>query len=180
VGPHQHPPNLIGGQAPPCNPRSRTCLLAGCGSRFRPCCGLRDYCSEACRAAARRWSARKAQQRYRGSEQGKERRRQQSRRYRQRQREAKGTSPEKAPERRSRGAREGHHKRTPGKKVWCDRPGCYARFRPSARSPRRRFCCACCRKALRRVRQRWKRWRDQCAFCPFAFLSDAAFWARGP
>jgi hypothetical protein len=178
VGPDQHVPNLVGAQAPECAPRSRTCLLKGCERSFRPSCALQDYCSERCREAARRWSVFRAQQRYRASEQGKETRRQQSRRYRRRQREARRSSPTKVPGSGFRRAREGHHKRTPGKKIWCDRPGCYARFRLSARSPRRRFCCTCCRKALRRARERRKRWRNHCAFCPFALLADAVLGTR--
>jgi hypothetical protein len=36
----------------------------------------------------------------------------------------------------------------------CDRPGCYATFLPTARSPQQHFCSGQCRQALRRVRQR--------------------------
>ena len=87
VGPLQHDSHRWGVQAPFCCPRWRTCLLEGCGRRFRPCCGRRHYCSEACREAARRWSEWKAQQEYRSSEKGRECRREQSRRWRERRRE---------------------------------------------------------------------------------------------
>jgi hypothetical protein len=41
-------------------PRSRLCLLKGCGQVFRPHQPLVRYCSEACREQARRWRQWKA------------------------------------------------------------------------------------------------------------------------
>jgi hypothetical protein len=41
----------------------------------------------------------------------------------------------------------------------CQRPGCYVQFAASARSPGQRFCCAVCRRALRRVLDRESKWR---------------------
>lgn len=62
--------------------RSRRCLLAGCERWFEPVNALARYCSEGCRAEARRWQNWKAAERYRASERGKEVRRAQSRRRR--------------------------------------------------------------------------------------------------
>ena len=65
-------------------PRTRFCLLKGCGQRFRPVHPLTRYCSQRCRKEARRWREWKARHRYRQSEAGKQKRRAQSRRYRMR------------------------------------------------------------------------------------------------
>ena len=43
-------------------------------------------------------------------------------------------------------------------KSCCDRPGCYQRFTPPPRSPLQKFCSASCRKALRCVLLRERRW----------------------
>jgi hypothetical protein len=40
----------------------------------------------------------------------------------------------------------------------CRRPGCYELFRPQPHEPEQRFCCAACRRALRRVLEREARW----------------------
>src|SRR6516162_5751576 len=65
-------------------PRKRLCLLKGCDQRFHPRQARQRYCSEECRAAARRWSRRKAQERYRTTPAGQGKRNDQSRRYRER------------------------------------------------------------------------------------------------
>jgi hypothetical protein len=41
---------------------------------------------------------------------------------------------------------------------FCHRPGCYAQFAKTRRSPLQKFCSAACRQALRRVRLRDRRW----------------------
>jgi hypothetical protein len=56
---------------------------------------------------------------------------------------------------------EGHNHPPGKKKNSCQRPGCYERFAPSARSLEHKFCCALCRQALRRVLQREARWRKR-------------------
>jgi hypothetical protein len=70
-------------------PRTRGCLLKGCGQRFRPVEARDRYCSQQCRQAARQWSRWKAQQSYRATAAGKEKRNGQSRRYRERVKERK-------------------------------------------------------------------------------------------
>jgi hypothetical protein len=64
------------------HPRSRVCLLKGCGQTFRPKHPLTRYCSEPCREQARQWREWKARHRYRQSDSGKQKRQAQSRRYR--------------------------------------------------------------------------------------------------
>jgi hypothetical protein len=78
----------------PRRPRIRRCLLKGCEQRFHPGQVRQRYCSEDCRAAARKWSRWKAQQRYRATTTGKQRRNGQSQRYRERVRLRKASAPE--------------------------------------------------------------------------------------
>lgn len=147
--------------------RVRICLLKGCEKRFSPLHPLTRYCSEACRQAARRWSRWRAAFRYRASERGKECRRQQASGYRERLRQRQAEAEERP------AIGEGHQKAEDSEKIPCSRPGCYERFLPSRRSPLKKFCCALCRKALRRVHQREARWRRRpCS------LSDEDRWAR--
>lgn len=70
-------------------PRSRICLLKGCGRIFRPNHPLSRYCSEHCRNQAAKWREWKARQQYRQTANGKQVRRAQSRRYRMRRKERK-------------------------------------------------------------------------------------------
>jgi hypothetical protein len=67
----------------PQSPGAR-CLLKGCDQRFHPRQPHQRYCSEECRAAARRWSRWKAQERYRTTPVGREKRSDQSQRDRER------------------------------------------------------------------------------------------------
>lgn len=64
--------------------RPRRCLLKGCEQRFQPRQARQRYCSESCRAGARKWLRWKAQQKYRRSVGGKQRRNEQNLRYRER------------------------------------------------------------------------------------------------
>jgi hypothetical protein len=75
-------------------PRMRMCLLKGCEQRFHPRQARQRYCSERCRAEARRWSRWKAQQQYRATATGQQKRNGQSRRYRERVRSRKTPQPE--------------------------------------------------------------------------------------
>ena len=70
-------------------PRSRACLLKGCGRVFRPNHPLSRYCSEHCRNQAAKWRKWKAGRQYRQTANGKQVRSAQSRRYRMRRKERK-------------------------------------------------------------------------------------------
>ena len=74
--------------------RPRRCLLKGCPQWFQPRQALQRYCSESCRAEARRWAQWKAQQRYRETAAGQEKRNGQSRRYRERVKRREAAQPE--------------------------------------------------------------------------------------
>ena len=84
--PTRHRENQAAGRRKrqPRRPRTRRCLLKGCEQRFHPRQAGQRYCSERCRAEARKWSRWKAQQRYRETMAGQLKRRGQSRRYRER------------------------------------------------------------------------------------------------
>ena len=182
MGPHQFALFRRGFQCPPCQPRSRQCLYAGCGRWFLPCCARRYYCSPACREAARRWSQDRAQEKYRASEQGKACRREQSRRYRERCRERARCS-ESAEAEVPKTACEGHQQGPPepcGKKIYCARPGCYNQFVVCARSPLQRFCSSACRNALRASLTIQRRWQEGCVDCPWRSLADRLPPGDGP
>ena len=164
MGPTQDVSKRSSLQAPLCVSGWRCCLLKGCGSDFKPSCARRRYCSPACQAAARRWQQWKAQRRYRSSEKGRIRRREQSRRWRARQREKPPTAPNPPLKQASEGHHSGHGRRL-GRKISCDRPGCYEGFDRSSRSPWQRFCSALCQAALRLARLRDRRWQDVCQGC---------------
>src|SRR5215831_21328918 len=162
MGPCQDCPTSPKNQPPtrvsrcPCRarrPRRRVCLLKGCGHVFRPEQPRARYCGEACREQARRWRQWKARRRYRQSPNGKQQRQAQSRRYRERrpERPALETAPVTAA-------------RVIPTKFFlctCDRPGCYAEFVRTRRSPQQRFCSSACRQAVERVRERERRWRER-------------------
>ena len=183
MGPPEDASKRSCGQVPVCRSGWRCCLLKGCGCHFKPTCARRRYCSQACQAAARRWHRWKAQRRYRSSEKGRAARREQSRRRRARQREQQRPSPNAAqtaanasPEKTC----EGHPCHRLGKKSSCDRPGCYAGFDHSSRSPWQRFCSALCRAALRLVRLRERRWQGVCYACPLKALELCVSPSRDP
>jgi hypothetical protein len=99
MGPPESPTTRTGKQPRPAGrkvrrPRTRRCLLKGCDRRFHPRHARQRYCSQDCRAAARKWSRWKAQQRYRATQPGKQKRNGQSQRYRERVRSRKPAGPE--------------------------------------------------------------------------------------
>ena len=148
----QHACNQPPRQAP-CRCRPRICLLKGCERWFSPLRSSARYCGKACADAARAWSRCHAAQRYRQSENGKQHRREQASRYRERVRQRRQAAQEESP------SCEGHQQEPISEKILCSRPGCYEHFSPQRRSPLKKFCCALCRNALRRVRQREARWQ---------------------
>ena len=144
---------------------SHVCLLKGCERPFQPSHPLHRYCSKSCQEAARDWQRWRAARRYRSTAQGQEQRREQSRRYRERQRlrRAAGAA-ERAAKEEAADGREGQRYPDFSEDFCgqpCGRPGCYELFQPQPRSPLQCFCCASCRRALRRVRQREARWRNR-------------------
>jgi len=142
--------------------RTRLCLLKGCKKGFRPHCPSARYCSAVCRAAARRWSIRRAQQLYRRSVKGRIRRAQQCRNYRKQRRENSNERPTKE-NLATNTVSEGDHC-TLSAGIFCARPGCYEYPLLTKRSPLKKFCSVQCRQALRRVLERESRWRWRIAY----------------
>jgi hypothetical protein len=161
VGPPEYAPSDPSRQCPARRPQ-RLCLLKGCGQHFQPAHPLQRYCSPSCQQAARDWQRWRAARRYRGTAQGRQQRCAQSRRYRQRQRVRRAAPAEQTATAAAAEPREGQRyadasadfSGTP-----CRRPGCYVLFQPQPHEPPHCFCCAACRKALRRVLDRESRWR---------------------
>ena len=143
---------------------SRLCLYEPCERIFRPTHPLERYCCLQCLKAARRWQLRYANQRYRRSENGKLRRKEQSQRYRQRVIETIANNQNHAdqsvssPDSDLNNPGEGYTKDSAHEKSCCQRPGCYRRFTPPPQSPLKKFCSSRCRKALRRVILRERKW----------------------
>ena len=135
-------------------PRMRRCLLKGCEQRFHPRQARQRYCSEGCREAARKWSRWNAQQRYRTTRVGQEKRNGQSRRYRERVKTRKSAEPEAVSEAARVITKEHFFEHT------CERPGCYEGFARHRRSPLQRFCSRACRRALERVQERERHWKE--------------------
>lgn len=171
MGPLHHRLHSGSLQDPPCQPRSRRCLRAGCGCFFRPSCARKYYCSPACRALVRAWAAQQAQAKYRASEQGRSCRREQSRRYRERCRQ-RSVEPSVAVRGPPATARVGHQHPQGGPKIRCRRPGCYHRFVRTARSPGQAYCSPLCRHEIRRARALDERWQSACADCPLECFVD--------
>jgi hypothetical protein len=94
--PTRHRENQATGRRKRLPPRARTrrCLLKGCEQRFHARQARQRYCSERCRAEARKWSRWKAQQRYRETVAGQQKRNGQSQRYRERVKNRKPPEPE--------------------------------------------------------------------------------------
>lgn len=154
----QHDRQTAARQAGSARPRRRICLLKGCEQPFNPPHPLSRYCSPGCVQAARRHSRYLAARRYRATPEGKHKRKEQSRRRRERIREQQhqvdrraGNGPKPL--------REGHHKETDSDFFPCHRPGCYDRFSPPRHGVLKKFCCALCRQALRRVLRRERWWK---------------------
>lgn len=142
----------------------RLCLHERCERNFLPGHSLDRYCSPECLQAARRWQLRYANQRYRRSENGKLRRNEQSQRRRNRSLERKVDKADQAyqavlaPASEKNDPNEGYTKDSAHEKSCCQRPGCYRRFTPPPQSPLKKFCSSRCRKALRRVILRERKW----------------------
>lgn len=95
---HDERQAVHGRKRPSRRPRTRRCLLKGCGRRFRPRFARQRYCNDGCREAARKWSEWKAQQKYRVKAACKQKRNEQSRRYRERVKDRKAAEKGAVPE----------------------------------------------------------------------------------
>jgi hypothetical protein len=154
VGHRQHKPNCR------CRrPRTRSCLRKGCGQKFQPRRWNQRYCQDPpCLRAVRRWQAAKRQAQRRADDAIKSQHAAAQRARRQR--AYSSTQPPKTPEV---AAARGHAARIFLARPFCDRPGCYQPALKSGRSEAR-YCCSACRQAVRRVRDRERKWRQRGTF----------------
>lgn len=133
-------------------PRPRVCLRKGCGRRYMPRRWNQRYCQDPeCLRLVRRWQSVRRQRRRRASPQARQRHRQAERARRQ---EAKLNDHKSLgrPDDRARG-----HAGRIFSGILCSRPGCHAPPRASLRTPAC-YCSAACRAAVRRVRDRERKW----------------------
>lgn len=146
---------------------SRTCLRKGCGQTFLPRCWNQRYCqSSDCLREVRRWQAAKRQRVARQSAENRKRHALAEARRRRAKKEAaiaaensskdgssdSGQGPSSEPFQDGAWSRS---KRFP--EDFCDRPGCYQPLPRDSRAPAR-YCGGDCRQAMRRVRDRERKW----------------------
>ena len=133
--------------------RPRLCLRKGCGHTYLPRRWNQRYCQDPeCRREVRRWQAARRQARRRQNPTAKNQQAQAQRARRQRARSAPQPpqNPEVTPAR-------GHAAKIFLPLVLCHRPGCYEPPLTSVRN-RAHFCAPACRQAVRRVRDRERKW----------------------
>lgn len=146
----------------------RQCLRKGCECDFVPRRWNQRYCQQPeCLRLLRRWQAAKRQQRRRSQPENRRQHAQAERQRRSRRREeAQTRSPkpsppvpsEPTPSDASASRAWSRSKKYPDN--FCDRPGCFDPVRPSHRAPAR-YCGDACRQALRRVRDRERKWKQR-------------------
>jgi hypothetical protein len=134
----------------------RICLRKGCGRRYRARQWNQRYCREPeCLEEVRRWQARKRQRQRRAAPEGRKSHAEAERARRQR---SAGHSKPPSPDPCSSiatAASSGAWSRS--KTPLCDRPGCYEPPRGSRRAPSA-YCSDPCRGAMRRVKDRERKW----------------------
>jgi hypothetical protein len=154
VGHRQHKPNCR------CRrPRPRICLRQGCGQKYQPRRWNQRYCQDPeCLRAVRRWQAAKRQAQRRADEAVKV---QHAAAQRARRQSAKSVpQPPKEPEAT---AARGHAARIFFALPLCNRPGCPEPPRTSGHH-QAAYCCSTCRKAVQRVVDRERKWRQRGTF----------------
>jgi len=133
-------------------PRPRICLRKGCGRKYQPRRWNQRYCQEPeCQREIRRWLAARRQARHRQAAAAKARHAQDQRARRQRAKAASqpAQKPESPPPR--------GHAADFFSGPLCARPGCYEPPMTSPRNPAR-YCGPACRHAVRKVRDRERKW----------------------
>lgn len=138
---------------------SRTCLRKGCEHVFEPVRWNQRYCQDAeCLRELRRWQATKRQRVHRQSAANRQRQAEAQARRRQRARSEMAAGQASSADSRKAPATDGalsRSKAIPGD--FCNRPGCYERLPDDSRAPVC-YCGGDCRQALRRVRDRERKW----------------------
>lgn len=139
----------------------RLCLRKGCEQRFKPGRWNQRYCGQSrCLREVRRWQAAKRQRAFRQSAHNRRRQAEAEARRRKSKRDT-------AAERSAKNAHEVEQKSFREAGAWsrsnkisedfCDRVGCYESLPTDSRTPAR-YCGGECRQAMRRVRDRERKW----------------------
>jgi len=162
MGQRQHTPRSRRAARP--LQRRRTCLRKGCGRVYTPSRWNQRYCQDAeCRRLVLRWQAAKRQRAHRRLPQNRKRHAEaEAKRRRDRAVQAhsdSGTDVEKSPDQDRAWSRS---RKIPGE--FCDRPGCYEPLPEHSRAPAR-YCGHDCRRAVRRVRDRERKWLSRNGYC---------------
>jgi hypothetical protein len=134
----------------------RTCLRKGCGRRYQAGHWRQRYCRKPdCQRELRRWQAARRQRQRRATAEGREQHARAERERRRRKEESKDVRGDPGLRR----CAWSRHKKISGGPT-CDRPGCFESPRPSIRTPAR-YCGNECRRAMRRVRDRERKWKSR-------------------
>lgn len=139
---------------------ARLCLRKGCGNRFHPRRWNQCYCQDpACLREVRRWHAAKRQRVFRESAENRKRHAQAEAQRRRAKKEAALGSNDETPQATSSEPlqRSAWSRSNEIPEDFCDRPGCYDPLPTNSRAPVR-YCGAVCRQAVRRVRDRERKW----------------------
>jgi hypothetical protein len=143
----------------PRRPRARICLRKGCGSKYQPRRWNQRYCQDPeCQRLVRRWQAARRQARRRQDEVAKSEHAEAERARRRR-----VLSSPQVPNVPGVAAARGHATNIFSPTPLCDRPGCHEVPPKSGRS-QSHYCCAACRQAVQRVRDRERKWQVRGTF----------------
>jgi len=158
MGHLQHTPtSTSSARARPFPPRE--CARKACVRTFPPRHWRQRYCQESnCLRELRRWQALKRQRRRRATPEGRRKHAQaeQERRRRRAAGEEMSSNDSRHKEKEQRAW--SRNKEIP--EVFCDRPGCYQAPQSSQRAPAR-YCGNDCRRVMRRVLDRERKWRSR-------------------
>jgi len=137
--------------------RSRDCLRKGCSQVFQPARWNQRYCQETeCTRQLRRWQAAKRQRAHRQSPANRKRHAQ-AEAKRRRARAAQPAGNESVADKNTTGQDGAWSRSEEIPAEFCDRPGCYEPLPDDTRAPAR-YCGSDCRRAMRRVRDRERKW----------------------
>jgi hypothetical protein len=152
VGSHHHNPKCRS-RTRPRRPRTRICLRKGCGCKYQPKRWNQRYCQGLeCQRLVRRWQAARRQAKRRQDEAVKAEHAKAQRARRQR-----TISSPQAPQPPPLAPARGHAAKIFSPGPVCDRPGCHEPAPKVGRS-QASYCCPACREAVRRVRDRERKW----------------------
>lgn len=143
--------------------RPRVCLRKGCVQTYQPLRWNQRYCQDPdCMREIRRWQAVRRQRAHRRSPKNRQRHASTEAARRQRQRETFKTTGQDGNSRPQDSSRAWSRSKNNSQDL-CGRPGCYEAPRASHRAPSR-YCGDDCRQAIRRVRDRERKWLSRNKF----------------